>query len=125
MKIYLASPFFNAIERQNVETIATTLRRQGMEVYVPMEHDIPNGWDLPNHEWAEKVFQDDINAIQNSDKVVAIIYGMTDDAGTSWECGYAYGIGKPVELIKMGSEQKASLMVYGGSVTRPDEIYLS
>ena len=40
MKIYLASPFFNELERNNVKRMANVLRERGHEVYVPMEHEI-------------------------------------------------------------------------------------
>ena len=111
MKIYLASPFFNQLERANVIKVAERLRAEGHEVYAPMEHEIENAWDLPNNEWSHRVFKDDVNAIRNADKVVAITYGMTDDAGTSWEIGFAYGIGKTVEVISV-NKTTYSLMVY-------------
>lgn len=110
MKIYLASPFFNQKQRENVEQVASVYRGLGYEVFVPMEHTIPNAWDLPNHQWANAVFRTDVNAIQECDIVVAIVYGMEDDAGTSWEIGYAYGINKPVNLLLM-NETTYSLMV--------------
>lgn len=110
-KIYLASPFFNQEERQNVQKVAKLLRDRGYEVYVPMEHEIVNGWDLPNDCWAHRVFQDDIEAIKDCDYVVAITYGMNDDAGTAWEIGFAYGIEKPVFAIPV-NKTTYSLMVY-------------
>ena len=111
MKVYLASPFFNEIERNNVIRMAKYIRERGHEVYVPMEHEIENAWDLPNNVWASKVFQEDVKAINESDFVVAITYGMTDDAGTSWEIGYAYGIHKPVQVVAV-NKTTYSLMVY-------------
>lgn len=111
MKIYLASPFFNAEERENVKKIAANLRAAGDEVYVPMEHEIPNGWDLPNNVWAGRVFADDVAAIRAADAVLAITYGMTDDAGTAWEVGFAYGINKPVSVVAVNSTTY-SLMAY-------------
>lgn len=52
MKIYLASPLFTEFERNNVSALAYHLRKDGYEVYVPMEHTIENAWDLENHVWA-------------------------------------------------------------------------
>lgn len=111
-KIYLAGPFFNDSQRKEVERIAKMLREDGHWVYVPMEHKIKDGESLPNKIWARKVFTDDCNAIREADKVIAIIYGMDDDAGTSWEIGYSYGIGKIVEVVLAnGALNTYSLMV--------------
>lgn len=109
MKIYLASGFFDKETRHNVEVIARALRSEGHEVYVPMEHEIKNAWSYPNKEWGKKVFEEDVRAIRNSDMVVMIDYGMNNDSGASWECGFAYGIGKPCKVIPM--DKVISLMV--------------
>lgn len=111
MKVYLASPFFNAEERQRVKKVAEYYRNLGWEVYVPMEHEVENAWDLPNHVWGNRVFSADVKAIRECDLVVAILnYGMRDDAGTCWEIGFAYGIKKPVELIVDNTLQSIMLM---------------
>ena len=41
-----------------------------------------------------------------ADAVVAIMDGPDPDSGTCWECGYAYGVGKPVVLFR--SDMRAS-----------------
>lgn len=114
MKIYLASPLFTDYERKKVQRAASLLRNMGCEVYVPMEHSIENAWELPNYEWAKKVFDEDIKAIQEADEVYCIYYGLYSDSGTAWECGYAYALGKPVHLIDESNEE-VSLMVVNGS----------
>lgn len=83
MKLYLASPFFNEIQRENVKTMAAKLRDLGFDVYVPMEHDVEDAWEKPNHIWAKEVFEADVAAIQAANIIVALVYGMTDDAGTA------------------------------------------
>lgn len=114
MKIYLASPLFTDYERENVRTTAAFLRKEGHEVYVPMEHTIENAWHFPNYEWARMVFEEDVRAIMECDKVCCIYYGLYSDSGTAWECGFAYGIGKPVELIDE-SNGEVSLMIVNGA----------
>ena len=98
-KVYLASPFFNAKEISVVEYVAKRLRNLGFDVYSPREHEVENAWALPNKEWAKKVFDADIKAINEADIVVVINFGMYSDTGTAWECGYAYGIGKKVKMV--------------------------
>ena len=110
MKIYLASPLFTDEEKKNIIFVANKLRDFGHEVYVPMEHTVENAWDLPNHVWAKKVFEEDIQAIREADSVVAITYGMTDDAGTAWEVGFAYALEKKILIIPINTTTY-SLMV--------------
>lgn len=114
MKIYLASPLFTEFERENVKAVASYLRSKGHSVYVPMEHSIENAWDYPNHEWARMVFDEDVKAIRECDEVHCIYYGLYSDSGTAWECGFAYALGKPVELIDQ-SNNEVSLMVINGA----------
>ena len=100
MKIYLASPFFTSYERTRVEKVAKYFRDKGHNVFVPMEHQIPDAWTLSNETWGQKVFNLDTEAIKDCDTVVAILNcGMTDDAGTCWEVGYAYALGKYIIAI--------------------------
>ena len=114
MKIYLASPLFTEFERENVKAVASYLRSKGHSVYVPMEHSIENAWDYSNHEWAQMVFEEDVKAIRECDEVHCIYYGLYSDSGTAWECGFAYALGKPVELIDQ-SNNEVSLMVVNGA----------
>ena len=98
MKIYLASSL-----------------SKGHTVYAPVEHFIEDAWSYPNREWGRMVFENDIRAIRESDIVVAVSYGRTGTtAGSSWETGYSYGIGKKVVVVEM-DEGPQSLMVSNGS----------
>lgn len=114
MKIYLASPLFTEFERENVKAVANYLRAKGHSVYVPMEHSIENAWDYSNADWARMVFEEDVKAIRECDEVHCIYYGLYSDSGTAWECGFAYALGKPVELIDQ-SNNEVSLMVVNGA----------
>lgn len=115
MKIYLASPLFTEHERQKVAQVAQLYRELGHSVYVPMEHQIPNAWEMSNPAWAKAVFDEDIKAINEAEMVLCLYYGLYSDSGTAWECGYAYGIGKDVKLIDCANDE-VSLMVVQGSV---------
>lgn len=99
MNIYLASPFFCDKTKDNVISISNQLRMCNFNVFVPMEHKIEDGENMDNNLWGKQVFQMDINAIQNSDALVVLYYGMDSDSGTSWEQGYAYAINIPTLLI--------------------------
>lgn len=42
----------------------------------------------------------DVNGLNQSDRVVAIMDGCDPDSGTCWECGYAYAKGKPIIVVR-------------------------
>ena len=111
---YVAAPFFTRADRENAVMAAEILREKGIETYLPLEHKIENAWDLPNFEWGNAVFQADIQAINRADTVVVLSYGRIASAGTSWEAGYAFGIGKRVLIVEMPGVDLMSLMVANG-----------
>ena len=114
MKIYLASSLSKE-NRPDMYEVLGILRANGHTVYAPVEHFIEDAWSYPNREWGRMVFENDIRAIRESDIVVAVSYGRTGTtAGSSWETGYSYGIGKKVVVVEM-DEGPQSLMVSNGS----------
>lgn len=113
-KIYLASPFETEKEKEGMEKAKEILRGKGLEVYVPQEHKIPNAWDYPNTEWGLMVFAEDIAAIEAADIVVVLSRGRRATAGTSFEAGFAFGIGKKVVVVEMPGVELMSLMLANG-----------
>ena len=115
-KIYLASPWFNDKERVMYRGILDKMRKEGHEVYAPIEHEVPNAWEISNAEWGRAVFNTDVEAIRNCDEVWVLNFGMYSDSGTAWECGFAYGIGKTVRQLVygMGEDKTYSLMMING-----------
>ena len=114
-KIYLAAPFGTkeSEKRKNAEIVACILENKGFDIYKPWTVFIPNAWDLPNDVWANKVFNNDKTAIDESDIVVVLSYGRHSTAGTNWEAGYAFGTGKIVVVVEM-TDEIMSLMVSNG-----------
>lgn len=118
-KLYLASPFFNDEELFIYEEVISILRnKNNVDLYVPMEQEIPNAYDITNQIWGKRVFELDKNAIDNSDIVIVLNYGMYSDSGTAWEAGYAYAKGKDVYHVLCGdNETDYSLMMINGTGT--------
>ena len=89
---YLASPFFNEDQIEREERIKSLLRTYGYKVYSPREHGVVGS--LSDSVAVQETFNSNVEAINNSKKVLAI----TDrkDMGTIWEAGYAYGKGIPI-----------------------------
>ena len=54
----------------------------------------------PREQSARTIFLKDKAGIDWADGVVAIMDGPDPDSGTAWECGYAFGLGKPVVLFR-------------------------
>ena len=111
-RIYIASDMFSTYRKGLINKLASALRRQGREVYVPHEHEIEGGWSMPNREWGRRVFEEDVAAIDWCDTVIYFCEGMTGDIGSAWECGYAYAKGKKILVQFLGKPtDKISLMV--------------
>ena len=99
--IYIAGPFFTDEERDFLKIVIESVKKMfpDEELFIPMEHFIPNGENLSNNEWAEAVFKMDVEALNKCDHVIAAYLGLRSDTGTAWEIGYAYAKGIPVTLI--------------------------
>ena len=111
--VYLAAPI--SAPREIVRTAKLILEDAGFDVYNPIEHHVEHAWEYPNTEWGLIVFQADIEAIKRSDIVVVLSYGRESTAGTNWEAGFAFGIGKKVIVVEeCASNQTMSVMVANG-----------
>ncbi len=93
MKIYLAGPLFTTPERDWNSGLASLLRAGGHDVWVPQENPAAE-------RTGRAIFRKDLEGLDWSEGVVAIMDGPDPDSGTCWECGYAYARGKPVVLFR-------------------------
>lgn len=93
MKLYLAGPLFTTPERDWNAALAARLEAAGHEVFLPQAHPAPEST-------AVAIFRKDLAGLDWAEGVVAIMDGPDPDSGTCWECGYAYGTGKPVVLFR-------------------------
>jgi len=114
MKIYLAGPC-DTENRTIMVKVTRALREYGhYEVYCPWELKIENAWDMSQEEWARRVFEADIKAIQECDVFIMISPGRESTAGTNWENGYAYGLNKHIITIQI-TDKPTSLMTYSSA----------
>ena len=111
--IYIAGPFFTDEEREFLKIVIESTKEffPDEELFIPMEHFIPNGENLSNNEWAEAVFKMDVEALNKCDRVVAAYLGLYSDTGTAWEIGYAYAKGIPVTLILHSNALKGEVSI--------------
>ena len=97
MKVFLAAPLFNEVERAFNAQTAKTLRDHGFEVWLAQEAPfLQHG----HHEEKKRIYEDDILALKTSDVVVAVLDGAEVDAGVAYEMGYAKALGKPLVGFK-------------------------
>jgi nucleoside 2-deoxyribosyltransferase len=92
MKLYFAGPLFSTPERTWNAEVAAALRVAGHEVFLPQEQE--PGKDGPG------IFATDVGGIDWADGLVAIMDGPDPDSGTAWEVGYAFGVRKPIVLVR-------------------------
>ena len=92
MKLYFAGPLFTTPERIWNAEVTEALRAAGHEVFLPQENE-------PGKD-AAGIFAADVGGIDQADGLVAIMDGLEPDAGTCWEVGYAYGLKKPIILVR-------------------------
>lgn len=112
MKIYLAGSC-GTEQRENMVVVANALRKANYEVYCPFELKIPDAWEMSQEDWAAKVFEKDIEALNACDVMVYITPGRVSTAGSNWEQGYAYALGKKIYVFQYVIS-KTSLMTYCG-----------
>ena len=117
-RIYIAGPLFNIHERKYLEEIASILEGAGYKCFLPhrdqtgIEEDALKGTDM-SQETKDRIFQNDLEALSNSDLTVALITGQDIDSGTCSEIGYTYSEGKPVIAIDAEERRYRNLFVEG------------
>jgi len=92
MKLYFAGPLFTTPQRAWNAEVTTALRAAGHQVFLPQEKE-------PGKD-AAGIFAADVGGIEWADGLVAIMDGPDPDSGTCWEVGYAYGVKKPIVLVR-------------------------
>ena len=112
MKIYLASPFFNEKELENVKIAEKILTERGFSLFSPRLNEVRTDENTQQSWWSKETFMNDKKYIDWADVVVMLYYGGYSDSGTAWECGYAYGTNTPVVVVQLGED--SNLMVHEG-----------
>ena len=110
MKIYLASPFFNEKELENVKIAEKILTERGFSLFSPRLNEVRTDENTQQSWWSKETFMNDKKFIDWA--VVMLYYGGYSDSGTAWECGYAYGTNTPVVVVQLGED--SNLMVHEG-----------
>lgn len=108
MKIYIAAPLFNEMERERNKNINSLLKNMGFDTYLPQEdggvaYDMIREGKMSKREVREYLFKTDYDAVKNCDIIVCFLDGRTPDEGTCIELGMAYALGKVCLAYKTDS----------------------
>src|SRR5437867_9719978 len=97
MKVYVAGPLFNDMERGRNLGVERALRRLGFDVYLPQKH----GGLLPRmartagpRSSRRRVFAADVAALRSCDVILCLLDGRVPDEGMCVELGMAWALGK-------------------------------
>lgn len=94
MKLYIAGPLFNEMERRRNEEIASMIEAVGIVTYLPQRDggvfsdEVKNGVGI--NSLKKEIFYKDIQAIQSCDYVLALLDGGVLDEGMCIELGIAF-----------------------------------
>ncbi len=117
-KIYIAGPLFNTHEKRYLEKIALELESNDFECFLPhrdqkgVTEEELNQLDM-SKATKEKIFNNDLNALETSDLTVALLTGQDIDSGTAAEIGFSYANKKPVVAITASERRFRNLFVEG------------
>ena len=117
-KIYIAGPLFNTHEKRYLEKIALELESNDFECFLPhrdqkgVTEEELNQLDM-SKATKEKIFNNDLNALETSDLTVALLTGQDIDSGTAAEIGFSYANKKPIIAITASERRFRNLFVEG------------
>lgn len=96
-KIYFASPLFTEMEQLYNAQVVKQLRDtygDKVEIYLPQENDAIN--DKSNYANSIQIAEGDNHYLEEADILIAVLDGVTIDAGVASEIGYFYSMNKPI-----------------------------
>jgi len=98
MKIYIAAPLFNEMERNRNVYFKNMLCNAGFQTYLPQEdgglsYDLIKGKDTKK-DIRRELFNKDVEAIRGSDVILCLMDGRVPDEGMCVELGIAYALSK-------------------------------
>ncbi|QIK69858.1 nucleoside 2-deoxyribosyltransferase [Erysipelothrix sp. HDW6C] len=105
-KLYFASPLFSNMEYRYNASVVADIRKAypDLAVYLPQEQGDIN--DKNSYADSMMIAKLDTEALLASDVLVAVIDGITIDAGVASEIGVAYQAGIPVIGLYTDSRQQ-------------------
>jgi nucleoside 2-deoxyribosyltransferase len=107
MRLYVAGPLFSEAERLWLDELATRLRSEGFDCFVPHEN-FPELADVT----LELVYRIDTEGLRSANALVAWLDGPIIDDGTACE------IGMFAELVRSGGTQYRGIVAISTDIRR-------
>lgn len=98
MKIYIAGPLFNEMERERNEAVASLIEATGHTTYLPQRDGgvfsqmLEEGKEVNGVR--SQIFREDVEALESVDCILCLLDGRVPDEGMCIELGMAYALGK-------------------------------
>lgn len=107
-KIYFASPLFSNMEFEYNARVVAKIREHypSLDVYLPQEQGDIN--DKNSYADSTMIAKADTDALLSSDLLIAVLDGISIDAGVASEIGVAYQAGLPILGLYTDSRQQGS-----------------
>jgi len=120
VKIYLSGPLFTQAERRWNRRLAGELEERiaGAQVVLPQDFKVGSSYNNPKN--FPRVFRACLDALRESDVVVAVLDGPDVDSGTALEMGVAYERGIPIVGVRTDfreSQDRGVNLVIAGACT--------
>lgn len=98
MKVFIAAPLFNEMERDNNRSIKELLLRLGFSVFLAQD-DVGLSYEMIESKETksglrEKIFRADVNGVRDCDILLLLLDGRVPDEGACVELGMAHAMGK-------------------------------
>lgn len=108
MKVYFANGLFSQADFNYNAQLVTTIRKEisDINIYLPQENAAIN--DKNSYADSKMIAQADTDELVNSDLVIAILDGITIDAGVASEIGVAYAKNIPIIGMYTDSRQQGA-----------------
>lgn len=113
--LYLAGPWFTPEQEKVYNKVIDEIacRYDDWKIFIPRYYKVPDGENMPNHEWGQAVCNHDTHMLERADLVFAIDWGFNADAGTAFEVGFAAARGIKTILYVPHGVETVSCMLHG------------
>jgi nucleoside 2-deoxyribosyltransferase len=110
-KLYIAAPFFTPDQLTLVESVEEAIRQHSALTFYSPRFDgvLKDMTPEQRVEAGPKLFKLNVKMIRECDALLAL--KDYSDTGTTWETGFAYGIGRPMFGYTTGAAKPLNIMV--------------